>query len=537
MKRISIIVPLEGPGKYDFISGFFVNPPYGILPVATRLKKHGYEVKVFAEIISKDIDWDYVFLSDYIAFCTMTTFSAPKAYRYAKKIRAKSKVPIIWGGVHASILPEECLEHCDYVVRGEGEDTIVELLDAIEENRDVSAIKNLSFKTADGKMIHNPYREFMKDFDDKVDTSLIHGYGPLSKNVDPMEAFVRHGRVHLQPIQASRGCPYNCRFCMCPREFGRTYRTRDIDTIIAEIDDGLTRLKNNVFIFVDNDFALDRKRTKVLMSRIIERFGRDTLNLVGFTRPEVGEDPELMELMRDAGFKVLVLGIESTSDAVLQELDKKQTAARIEKNIDAIHSCGLGIWAAMVVGADADTIDTVRDSVDFLLKKNFFLLGFNSLTPAIYQTKVFGIPQHFPDNRYIHNDWRFFTGAFVNHFPKNIRPSTLQREIKNGYSKFYSFSKNRKELSTYLTPLFMLARLLRFYPSAIMAWQKLIRPIDAYGGIARRVYTMKPLFKAMDNYLPFLEKAEEGLYDGERLIEERLPPVDNLDLMKRLPID
>ena len=537
MKRISIIAPLESRGQLDFATGVFVVPPYGILPVATALKNHGYEVKVFSEIVSSEIDWDFVFNSDYVAFSLVFTYCASKGYQYAKMVKEKTGKPIIFGGTHGTILPEDCLQYCDYVVRNEGEETLIDLLDALERKRDLSTVKGISYKLEDGQIVHNRDREFLEDFDDIVDLSLVANYGPLSAKVDPLEALIKQGRLHLQPIQTSRGCPFNCRFCMAPREFGRKYRTKAIETVIAEIDNGLEFLKNNTFVLVDNHFTVDRKRTKELLTRIIERFGPNRLNLVGFARIEVGEDPELLELMKQAGFEVLAIGIESITDSVLAEYDKRQTLRQIDENIDIIHSHGLRIFAAIMFGADADTVQTLRATIDYLIEKDVSHVGINSTTPAALQTKVFGIPQLLPDNRFIHNDWRFFNGNFVVHYPKNMKPSTLQKEIIRGYSKFYSIKRNLRAESFLLQLLVPPARFFRFYPSKFPAKQTLVNEA-IYGLLGRRTYVVQPLIKNMKRYIPVLEKFEEGFYDkNENLIQDRLPRVENVSLVKRISLE
>ncbi len=540
MKRISIIAPLESRGQFDFASGFFVVPPYGVFPIATALKNHGYEVRVFSEIVSDEIDWDFVFSSDYIAFSLVFTYCASKGYQYAKMVKERTGKPIIIGGTHGTLVPEDCLEYCDYVVRKEGEETIIDLLDALERKTDLSTVKGISYRQGNGQIVHNPDREFVADFDEVVDLSLVANYEPLSANVDPLEALIKHGRIHLQPIQGSRGCPFNCKFCVAPREFGTKYRTRSIEKVIAEIDNGMKFLKNNTFILVDNDFAVNRKRAKELLTRIIERFGANKLNLVGFSRIEVAEDPQLLDLMKQAGFKVLVIGIESITDDVLAEYNKRQTLQKINENIDVIHSHGLNIFASMMFGADADTVQTVRSAIDYLVEKDISYVSINSTTGYPFQNKVYGIPQLYPDNRFIHFDERFFCGNLVVHYPKNMKPSTLQKEIIKGYSRFYSVKRNLRQKATYLQLLVILARFFRFYPTRFPGKKYIIQAVvgeDIYGRLGRRMYIVQPLIQTMKRYIPVLEEFEIGLYDeNDKLIEERLPSIENLSLTKMISL-
>jgi len=121
------------------------------------------------------IDWDYVARSDYVCFSLMS-FCSHRGYALMKKVRSLTNVPIICGGSHATVLPGECLDYADYAVRNEGEATVIELLSALDNHRDVAGIAGISYRDG-GAVVHRPNREFIVDLNWSVDYSIIDGYG------------------------------------------------------------------------------------------------------------------------------------------------------------------------------------------------------------------------------------------------------------------------------------------------------------------------------------------------------------------------
>ena len=153
--RIALITPIEDDIPVQVSAYKAWMPRYGSVAVAQALKDAGYEIRHYCEHSGSIIDWDYVYSCDYVCFSLMT-FCAYRGYRQANRVRDNSKAPIIFGGCHATVAPEDCLNHCDFVVRNEGEAAVLELLDALENDRDTVDIKGISFRDAAGVYHHNP---------------------------------------------------------------------------------------------------------------------------------------------------------------------------------------------------------------------------------------------------------------------------------------------------------------------------------------------------------------------------------------------
>ena len=482
-------------------------PRYGTISVPTVIRDAGYQIRVFSEYVRCPIDWEYVLNSDYVCFSVLSS-SASRAYEMADMIKVKTGIPIIFGGSHASVLPEDCLKHCDYVVRNEGEAAVVELLDFIDRGKDVADVKGISYRDAQGKITHNPDREFMKNIDLISDISLVENYRPISFR-DMIGNYLKYRRIWInaQVIQTTRGCPNNCKFCFGRVELGSRYRMCSIESVIRDIKNKLEILGTPWFYVVDNEFTIDRARTRELLHRIIAEFG-NKLRLLVFARIEICRDEELLQLMKKAGVYRIYLGIESINDDSLKEYNKRQTLEDIKKSIKTIYSHDLEIFASLVLGADRDTRESIRNTFRFLVDFNVHAICVLSLYDFPYKEKILGIPQVFPDNRFIHNDWRFYNGNFVIHYPKRMKPSTLQQEMINGTLGFYSKLRTIK---------------------AFLLQGK----IDYFA----QYYSLKPVIETMKKYTVVLKRYEMGLYDeNENLIEERLPKNEDPDLKKRLPI-
>src|SRR4030065_2596818 len=160
MKNIYFI-ETKSPGVHIFSRTPL--PRLGAILLATILKNRGYNTKVFIEDIAKP-DWGLLEDADIICLSSMTS-AAPRAYQLAKRFRDKG-VPVVMGGPHSTFLPEESLLYADYVVRGEGEETIVELIEHLESGLPLDKVKGLSFVTNGGSIVHNTERGLVNDLNE-----------------------------------------------------------------------------------------------------------------------------------------------------------------------------------------------------------------------------------------------------------------------------------------------------------------------------------------------------------------------------------
>ncbi|MFQ5872340.1 MAG: B12-binding domain-containing radical SAM protein, partial [Dehalococcoidia bacterium] len=400
-----------------------VFPEYGMPLVATIVRDAGYDVRVFVEHIGP-IKWDRVMESDVVCFHAFSS-TMPKTIEYINKIKAaRPNMPIIIGGTHASVMVEDTLQYCDVVVRQEGDQTLPELLEKWRNDEDLSQVLGVSY-WENGTVKHNLNRPFTQEFETIPDLELIHGYMDWGKL-----KLLRNLKMRWQVLQTSRGCPYDCSFCIAPRELGRGYRLRSIDSVIADIKYQQKLVGTKYFFIVDNHFTIKRDRTKELLNRIIE----EKVDWYGicFTRLEVARDEELLSLLKKAQVNTLYIGLESFDNKVLKLLNKKQSGDGIRKALKTIKAHKLRVLGSFVLGSDEDTVESIRATIGSAIEEDLDYIALFPLSgyPEINAPTI-------PLNRFFTPTWDRLDGTFVIFLPKNMKPSTLQREINRAYRKFY----------------------------------------------------------------------------------------------------
>ena len=214
--KIRLIEP--APPSVNILSyGFY--PRLGLPLIGAALKAAGHDVRIYCPQAAP-IDRDDVASADLVGIST-TTSTAPAAYALADELRAAG-LPVIIGGPHPTFVPDDALPHADFVARGEGGDGLMlELIEALAGERELESIRGLSF-WRDGRPVHNELRERCADLDSlpMPDLSLIVGAE----------------RMRETPIMTSLGCPFDCTFCTVTMMFGRKYRFRSPESVIAELE-------------------------------------------------------------------------------------------------------------------------------------------------------------------------------------------------------------------------------------------------------------------------------------------------------------
>jgi len=332
----------------------------------------------------------------------------------ADRLRAHG-VPVVIGGSHVTFMPDEALEHADYVARGEGgEELMLELVDVLHGARDPGTVAGLSFRR-DGTTVHNALRPPCPDLDllPTPDLGLIAGWEGVTS----------------MPIMTSWGCPFGCNFCSVTAMFGRKYRFRSEENVMAELR---AKRPERIF-FYDDNLAANKPRLKRLLRMMIAE--GIVVPWQAQMRTDVVRDPELLDLMRRSGCERVALGLESLDQATLDGFDKAQTVADVERAIKVLHEYGIRSHGMFVLGADTDTVETVRDTVKFAMKNHIDTVMLNILTPLP------GTPQ-FEDldaaGRIFDKRWHLYDAHHVVFTPAQMTPYELQMEVLRGYMRFYS---------------------------------------------------------------------------------------------------
>jgi radical SAM superfamily enzyme YgiQ (UPF0313 family) len=391
-------------------------PRLGSVLLGTIMRSKGYDVRVYIEDIQA-IDMSELMSADLVAISAITS-TAPQSYKLADMVRAAGKV-VVMGGTHTSFMPDEGMEHADFIVRGEGEFAFQELVDAIQSGEGFDKIQNLTYRTDDGHLANNPERPKIPNLDVNPipDYRLISGWKPGG----------------IISVATSRGCPFSCTFCSVPGMYGHAFRTHSIERVLQELE---THKGNLYTFFADDIFTANKKRVKELLRQMI---ARDLTPEWGAqVRTETVDDPELLTLMRDSNCFNVYVGFESINPRTLKLFQKKQDLAKIERSIDRFHEHKIRIHGMFVVGSDEDDVETIDATAEFALKHDIDSVQFMILTP-IPGSPDWDTLYSKGDKYVINRNWTFYDGHHAVHQPRRMTPYELQTAAIKAMEKFYSW--------------------------------------------------------------------------------------------------
>jgi len=328
---------------------------------------------------------------------TAYTNTAPRAYQIADAFRRRH-VPVVMGGVHASTLPEEALEHCDSVVIGEAEGAWQRLIQDFREG-------NLH------RIYHNDH------------LVNLEGLPKPRRDLLTPEAYVT-----INTVQTTRGCPHNCSFCSVTRFNGRTYRFRPIQEVIEEIE---TLPSPNVFIIDDNIFS-HRERTRELFEALMPlriRWGSQCT-------VSIARDLEMLDLAAKSGCIGLAMGLESFSRESLEGAHKRfNDPDRFYKDIEAIKDAGIFIWGSFVLGFDEDDTAGLEKTIQMAKTSRLDFACFNFLTP-LPGTVVYDKFER--EDRLLNKNWANYNMANLVFQPSKVSAEVLEKKVKKAWLEFYS---------------------------------------------------------------------------------------------------
>ena len=383
-----------------------------MITLATVLKKEYDDVFCYSESISK-IVWNDVFDAD-IIFITIFTFNANRGYELARYIRNHSNALIVFGGLNATLNYTETIQYCDYVLRGERDELILNFTNAIRDKSDIN-FPGVVYKE-NGKVITAAEPLIPENIDIIPDRNLLYKFKEATK----------YDTIWPQ-VHASRSCPHNCDYCSLVAAFGRKVRVRLPESVVDDIEQAIDffsshrRLVKALWITDDNFFA-NREWAISILNEIIKHGIKYSFTVQA--RYEVGFDDEMLDLLKRAGFDELAMGIEFLEDESFENYNKTSTYSEILKSIKNIQKHGIRTRGLFIFGADNHTKGVGNRLADFVIQ--------NNISGVLIQSMYFipGTPVYETHKNLLfsHTDWLRNIGKVV-HFPKNMTPAELQREI------------------------------------------------------------------------------------------------------------
>jgi len=390
-KRLLLISPIGERGLLG--SDFYFRMPYlGLLKVAS-LTPPDWEVVIIDEKVET---LDLELNADLVGITTMTPV-ARRGYQIADRFRSRG-IKVVMGGMHASKLPEEALQHCDSVLVGEAEDLWPILLSDVQQGQ----LKQI-YRHPDGypALDNRP----------PVDWQHYRGKGYLP--------------VHF--IETTRGCPFNCEFCSVTSSFGGKFRNRSIDDIEQEIRNmkpfpGRFTWQNLVF-FNDDNIMSSKRHARELLTRITPYH----LDWLGQTSVDMAQDDEILSLCKKSGCMGLLVGFESLSAETLKSINKGVN--KPQQYVDVVkrmHDHGIGVKGSFIFGFDTDDESVFERTVEFAEKAKIDVVYYSILTPYPGTTLY---AQMSSEGRIIDRNWNNYNTHSVVFQPRQMTPERLL----NGY--------------------------------------------------------------------------------------------------------
>jgi len=410
-----------------------IAPPVGVAYLASILLKKDAEVHV----VSSDAEgldtsgtiMKILNLSLDVLCLSISTPTVNNSVEIIDRVKLlQSKVKIIVGGPHPTLFPEELLNKgADYVVRGEGENTLSELYDYLSGRIELDKISGISYKK-DNNFVHNPDRELIRD---------LEGIPFPSWELFPIRQFksdFRRKEFSL-PVVSSRGCPAQCTFCY-KGIFGDAFRVRSPEHIVDEIEYLKRRFNIEEFAIIDDSFTSKPKRAMEVCDLITSR----KINLpwslpAGIRVPTVSR--ELLEKLKGSGCYRVGLGIESGNQQIINSIKKGITLEQVRRAVQLLKEAKIESAGYFMIGNLEETEDTIDQTINFAIELDPDYAQFTKATPypgtAMYN-------QLKNENGIVTDNWEDYD-SFLKSKPvfihKKLSAEKIDDKIREAYKRFY----------------------------------------------------------------------------------------------------
>jgi len=336
--KVTFIVPAVGRKKgIPYVRTWQMEPL--AIAMLSALTPPGIEKRFFDDRL-ETIDYDEP--TDLVAL-SVETFTAQRAYQIAARYRAR-KIPVVMGGFHPTLVPEDALEHADAIVMGEAEETWPQLLSDFSAGKLQRRYQQQGRPSLAGCF---PDRSIYRD-----------------KTYQPIGL-----------VETARGCTFNCDFCSITKFYKRSHRQRPVADVVKEV----AGLGQRYIFFTDDNIGVNRERFRELLTALVplKIFWSAQVSI------DIAKDDDLLRLMRQSGCICILIGFETLNPAVLEQMDKSVNgqAEIYEAAGRAFRKYGIGIYGTFVFGYDDDGPESFQKTLEFAQRHGFFFTAFNHLVP------------------------------------------------------------------------------------------------------------------------------------------------------------
>ena len=359
MKRIKVI--LINPAWSQEVCIPRIN--LGLAYVASSLESNGYEVEILDQMVerlsSEEVCERIQQISAEIIGFTCNTVQygfVEETLKHLLNVKRKKRIKIIVGGVHARIRPMECmnLPGVDFVIKGEGENTIVELLQYIDDASKYRDVRGIFYRDEKDQIIETPDRPFLENLDEL----------PFpSRRLFPKPHWLNSVGIYETTIQATRGCPFDCVYCASPKLWKRKVRFRSTKNVVDEMEEILKEFPDiKSFEFVDDTFTLKKEYVMSLCDEMLKR--KLKVKFQAETRADF-LTADTISKMKRAGLYWIQIGLESGNREVLRKAKKKIDLEQVKRAVRLVKSNRVYVELLCQVGLPGETKETAGQTIKF----------------------------------------------------------------------------------------------------------------------------------------------------------------------------
>ncbi len=403
-------------------------PPLGLAYLASMVREE-HDVRII-DGIAEELTFEDVmkiikrYDPDMVGI-TATTSAMYDAYAVAKIAKnLNENVFVVMGGPHVTFTPELTMRECpciDAVVRGEGEITFKELVEALDKGRPLKGILGLSYREENGKIRNEAPRPLIKN----VDEIPIPSYDLL-----PMDKYVADG-TPFGTVMTSRGCPFNCVFCSSSLQFGKRWRGHSVERVIEELSILRYEYGRREIEFLDDTFTLNKVRA-VEIAEAIEREGLD-IHWTASSRVNTFNE-KVAKAMKAGGCHTVYFGVESGTQRILDFIGKGITPQQAIDAVKTAKKAGLRALGSFIIGFPDETREEVDTTIAFAKKVGVDFAQFTIATPYPgTRLWTYAVQR----NLLLTRNWRRYTTVDPVMKLEHFTPEGIAKMLRRAYLSFY----------------------------------------------------------------------------------------------------
>jgi radical SAM superfamily enzyme YgiQ (UPF0313 family) len=334
---------------------------------------------------------------------SVETYTAKRAYQIASEYRRRG-VPVVMGGFHATLCPEEVEQYCESIVIGEAEELFPQVIDDYRHG--------------------TPQKRYASS-----------GRPSLARAMPDRSIFARKRYLPIGLIEFARGCRFKCDFCAVQSFFKATHKHRAIDQVLDEV--ARVRRPGQLIFFIDDNITSDLAAAKELMRALIPL----RIRWVSQSAINVAYDEEALALMKRSGCQGVLVGLESLSESSLRAMNKSFNLMKggPEQALANFRRHGLRIYGTFIFGYDSDTQESFDRALGFAREQGLFIAAFNHITP-FPGTPLYKRMQQ--EGRLLYDAWWLddrYRYNMIPFLPAKMSPEELAERCVQARQTFYSW--------------------------------------------------------------------------------------------------